>query len=352
MSKKKIFDYLCGNPPYQETTENTSDKPIYHIFMDAAYSVADKVELITPGRFLFGAGKTPKEWNEKMMSDPHLKVLEYEPDGSKIFPNTCFKGGVAITYRDATKECGAIEFFTNHQELKTIKSKVSLKSDGYLNSWVYSPESYRFAEKLHIDYPNIRYVDEKHGIFSKSHDYDLTTNVFDKLENIVFFAKKPSDFESHYIGILGRKNNIRTYMYIKKEYIEEHPNLLKWKVILPKANGTGAIGETLTTPLIGQPLIGHTQSFISIGALETGDEAEALLKYIKSKFARTMLGMLKVTHDNKSNVWKFVPLQNFTSSSDIDWTKSVHEIDLQLYKKYGLDEHEIDFIEKYVKEMN
>lgn len=61
--------------------------------------------------------------------------------------------------------------------------------------------------------------------------------------------------------------------------------------------------------------------------------------------------MLKVTQDNDRGVWKLIPLQDFTSSSDIDWSKSVHEIDEQLYDKYGLTKEERDFIETHVKEM-
>ena len=64
-----------------------------------------------------------------------------------------------------------------------------------------------------------------------------------------------------------------------------------------------------------------------------------------------MLGILKITQDNTKNKWAFVPLQDFTASSDIDWSRSIHEIDKQLYRKYGLDEHEIEFIETHVKEM-
>lgn len=75
------------------------------------------------------------------------------------------------------------------------------------------------------------------------------------------------------------------------------------------------------------------------------------MKYVLTKFARALLGILKVTQDNKRGVWKYVPLQDFTSSSDIDWSKSVHEIDEQLYDKYGLTKDERDFIETHVKEM-
>lgn len=75
------------------------------------------------------------------------------------------------------------------------------------------------------------------------------------------------------------------------------------------------------------------------------------MKYIKTKFARTLLGVLKITQDNPPEKWKYVPLQDFTSSSDIDWSKSIPEIDRQLYVKYGLDADEIHFIETRVKEM-
>ena len=120
---------------------------------------------------------------------------------------------------------------------------------------------------------------------------------------------------------------------------------------MPKSNGSGAIGEVLSTPLCGQPLCGHTQSFISIGAFNTQQEAESCLKYIKSKFARACLGILKVTQDNKKSTWKYVPLQNFTAESDIDWSVSIKEIDQQLYKKYGLSNEEIAFIESHIREM-
>lgn len=76
-----------------------------------------------------------------------------------------------------------------------------------------------------------------------------------------------------------------------------------------------------------------------------------LLKYIKSKFARAMLNVLKITQHLTPDVWKYVPRQDFTDKSDIDWSVSIANIDKQLYKKYGLSEEEIAFIETNVKEM-
>lgn len=84
------FDVVIGNPPYQNEGIGVvaRDEPIYHKFMDLSYSVADKAVLITPARFLFNAGQTPKAWNKQMLEDKHLKVLYYEQDSSKVFPNT------------------------------------------------------------------------------------------------------------------------------------------------------------------------------------------------------------------------------------------------------------------------
>ena len=110
------FDIAVFNPPYQESKEETSDAPVYNIFMDAAYEIADKVEVITPARFLFNAGKTPKSWNEKMLNDEHFKVLSYEQDSSKVFPGTSITGGIAITYRDKKISFGGIEVFSPFAE--------------------------------------------------------------------------------------------------------------------------------------------------------------------------------------------------------------------------------------------
>ena len=94
-----------------------------------------------------------------------------------------------------------------------------------------------------------------------------------------------------------------------------------------------------------------TQSFIGIGAFETEDEAKAAINYIKTKFCRLLLGVLKVTQDNSKEVWRYVPNQDFAPSSDINWNKPIADIDKQLYTKYELTNKEISFIESMIKPM-
>ena len=342
---KKLFDYVIGNPPYQEDVENKGDRanPVYDKFMDAVYEIADRVELIHPARFLFNAGQTSKAWNEKMLNDEHLKVLHYEQKSDKVFPNTDIKGGVAITLHDKTKKYGAIGVFTSFKELNEITKKVSIISKTSIDSLISPRGTYRFSERFFSDYP---FAMERLG---KGSGNMIVSNAFTQMPEAFL---QSVDNESGYIKLLGRIKSDRVYRYLKRDYLLENEYIDAWKVMLPEANGSGAIGEVLSTPLIGAPLIGATDTFISIGPFSNEIEAENVFKYIKTKFARTMLGIKKVTQHNPKAVWKYVPLQEFTPPhSDIDWSKSVHEIDLQLYRKYGLDEKEIAFIESHVKEM-
>jgi superfamily II DNA or RNA helicase len=336
------FDAVVGNPPYQEKKEATSDSPIYHHFMDAADKLGKKAILITPGRFLFNAGKTPKAWNLKMLNDKHFKVLSYYSNSDEVFPNVDIKGGVAITLKDKTKDFGKIGIFTNFEELNTILQKVINNSKfESLSNIIYNQNKFNL-EALYNDYPSFRDV-----IGSNGNEKRLTTSIFEQLSVFTKDSKDNND-----ICILGLIKNNRIYRFISVKYIESHKNTKKFKVILPKSNGSGAIGEVLSTPLIGEPLIGFTQSFISIGSFDNKEEAENCLRYVKSKFARTMLGILKITQDNNKDVWEYVPVQDFTSSSDIDWSTSISAIDQQLYAKYKLSAEEIEFIERMIKPMS
>ena len=324
------FDFVIGNPPYNEETADTSDKPVYNFFMEAAYQVGEKVELITPARFLFNAGKTPKDFNRRMLNDEHFKVLDYAPDARKYFKGVDIEGGVAITLRDETKNFGAIGTFTRFEELNSIHKKVVLDNPKFrsINEQIFAQSKWNL-ETLYKDHPECKTL-----IGSGGNERRLTTGIFDSVK---IFREREQDGD---VKILGLIKNRRVFRYVEEKYIDtQHENLYKYKVFVPKANGSGAIGSTESTPLIGKPVLGEplegsTQTFIGVGAFDTE--------------ARAMLGILKITQDNTADKWAKVPLQDFTSASDIDWSGNV---DAQLYKKYGLDASEIEFIERHVKEM-
>ena len=330
------FDYVIGNPPYQEDRkgDSTTAQPVYHNFMEAAYSVSSVVELITPARFLFNAGYTPKPWNQKMLNDEHIKVLEYKSDAKNVFPNTDIKGGVAITYRDKNKQYEPIRVFTIFDELNDILRKVNPYSKKSNMSNICFVASKFDIKSLAIDYPEFR-----------NHERRMSSNVL----QFNFFHDVKSKNDIQIYGVLKGK---RTKKYINSKYVDKRDNnISKYKIVTPKADGNGAFGSTLTQPEILKPESGFTHSFLGIGGFDELNIAESALKYIKTKFARTLLSILKITQDLNADKWKYVPLQDFTDSSDIDWSQSISGIDKQLYKKYGLSEKEINFIETHVKEM-
>lgn len=343
----KKFYAVIGNPPYQETVEGTSDKPIYNYFMDEAYKVSVRTELITPRRFLFDAGKTPKAWNQKMLSDCHLKILYEEQDSQIVFPNTQIKGGVVVTLRDETVTYGAIGLHVEFAEMNTIIGKVKSVSDAWMPEIGSSQNSFKLTNALYVDHPELE------GVMSKGHRLDLKSNALAKL-GAILFESKPDDGHD-YGKILGRLNNRRELRFINRAYLTDNSvssNLDRFKVALPKAVGSGKFGEAIPDVTIAGPGTAMTETFISFGAFETEEEAENLAAYVRAKFTRAMLSLLRITQDNTVAKWAYVPLQDFTSNSDIDWTQSVADIDRQLYAKYGLDDDEISFIESHVKEMN
>ncbi|WP_426594916.1 Eco57I restriction-modification methylase domain-containing protein [Cellulomonas sp. McL0617] len=344
MSKK--FDVVIGNPPYQKDSTGTAtfNMPVYHLFMDAAHEVADKAVLITPARFLFNAGYTPKDWNAKMLADRHLTVPNYVPNSDELFPGTDIKGGIVVTYRDASRAVEPIGVFTKYPELNTILHRVvETGIESLTTLGITSGRSYRYTDKMHRDYPKAS------ELLSAGHHYVVGTSAFHRV-SFLYHDTPPNDGQE-YVQVLGLDGKKRSIRWIRSEYVTGPSALGRWKVAVTKANGSGAFGESLSTPVVVAPQAAVTETFITIGAFDAEGEAAACLKYIKGKFARTMLGVLKITQDNTAKVWKYVPTQNFTPASDIDWSQDIPGIDAQLYAKYGLDDSEIAFIEARVNAM-
>lgn len=340
-------DIIIGNPPYQDDAvgeQKTYNGPIYNHYLDCAYIISDVVEMIHPARFLSNAGSTPKAWNKKMLEDKHLGICGFWNKSVRLFDDTEIKGGIAVSLRDKNVEKGPIGMFTPYPELNAIVQSVCKdKKFKSMSDIVVSRTAYRFTDLMHKEHP------EAMSQLSNGHPYDVSTNIFERLPQ-VFFDEKPND-GNEYIRILGRIDNARIMKYVRRDYIREVENLDGYKVFMAKANGTGAYGETLTPPIVGEPAVGNTESFISIGNFCTDSEASALMKYISTKFVRALLGTLKTTQDITPEKWKFVPQQDFSEASDIDWSLSVEEIDALLYKKYNLSGEEIRFINENVQAM-
>lgn len=248
------FKAIVGNPPYQIEGESTRKTPIYNLFYDTAFELSPLVTFITPGRFLFKAGQTPMEWMEKMLSDTHFKVVDYFQKSSDVFPTVDIKGGVAIGLRNANKEFGAIGVFSDYPELKSIMAKVFASPSfqfGQFASLVSSQGIYRFSEKALSEFPRIYEVQGK-GTASK-----ITSNAFENLSEI--FVNTEKECKGEGVQIIGRIKGSRETKWVNASYLQPCEYLNYYNVLVPEANGTGAIGE-LRQDKICQMFIGYTQS--------------------------------------------------------------------------------------------
>ena len=335
---------VVGNPPYQEVNEGNGNgaNPLYHLFIDLGRKLSSIGSMIHPARFLFKAGKTPKDWNDKILSDPHFKVVDYWVKSIDVFNNVDVKGGIAVTMWNENEKCGPIGFFSPYPEVRNILNKVKSYNSQPFSDIVYPRDLYKLTDKLYTENPWAE------GRQSQGHRLDIGSSIFDVFPEL-FLDDAPNKAE--YIGLYGLLGRDRVTKWIKRSYVKLPDNIDKFKVLVPKSNGSGAIGEVLSTPVIGVPVIGHTLTFLSIGSFDEAPHAEACLKYIRTRFARLLLGTLKVTQDNPKDTWSNVPMQDFTADSDIDWSKSIEEIDAQLYAKYNLSDEEIAFIESMIKPM-
>jgi len=192
----------------------------------------------------------------------------------------------------------------------------------YLNTWVSSRNPFGFISDL--------FTKNKEGVSRISEE-----------------KQQDDDYLVH--GLLKNKRVIR---YIPNSALKKNIHIAhSYKVFLPRANGSGVFGEVFSTPMIGTPMMICTETFLQIGVFDNCTEAENLLKYVKTKYFRTMVGIKKTAVFNYKECFTFVPLQDFTAASDIDWSRSVAEIDRQLYAKYGLSAEEVAFIEEKIKPM-
>lgn len=207
----KKFDFCIGNPPYNDEFGSTGENetyapPVYNVFMDAAYSVSDKVELIHPARFLFDAGSTPKAWNQKMLRDKSFKVLHYEAESKEIFPNTKIRGGVCVSYRDRSKDYGAIGVFTPNVLLSSVFSKVREKNFAPISDYMYLQNRFNL-EALYFDYPEYKAI-----IGSEGKDRRFETAIFEK---IPLFSETRSEDDVAVYGVIHKK---RLFRWFPKKY--------------------------------------------------------------------------------------------------------------------------------------
>lgn len=343
------FDAVVGNPPYQDSDgsggQGSSAKPIYNYFVESAKDIKPRIiNLIMPTRWYSG-GKGLDDFRKQMLNDKNIVEIHDFLNPNIIFPSTNIRGGVCFILwnNDLNNEKDLVKVVTYGDSLLEKKElKRKLKFDGE-NIFIRHIESLEIVKKI----KSIKEFSSFEKYVSSRKPFGLDSK----------FDRSP-DFHKTMIGL---KDPVICYAkrqevgYVDNEKFNfEKARLNSYKVFTSFANNIGTeLNDDNLNTFIGKPNTICTETYIILGdGLDINEVlAENIVVYFKTKFARFLHGIAKSNQNGTSKTYKFVPLQDFTENSDIDWSKSITEIDQQMYTKYDLTEDEINFIESKIKPM-
>lgn len=340
------FNAVVGNPPYQVSDggAQASSTPVYNLFVESSKNIdVDFISLIMPSRWMTG-GKGLDDFRQKMISDEHIIKLFDHYNAADCFENVEIKGGICYFLRD--------------KKMTSPCEVVSYTRDGVYKSTRYLSEP---GENIFIRENRLISIKCKvQALLQTSFDQIVSSMKPFGLRGDVF--KNPQKYELPEMSTSVIENGLtiygldehqkRTKRYVAYNYpIPKKDFLLGYKLFMSRNQGSGILGEEFSTPIFAEPNECCTETFVVIGLFNTHSESLTCWKYMRTKFFRALVGIKKQDQGASKSVYRYVPLQDFTDKSDIDWSKSIAEIDQQLYKKYNLDDSEIAFIESTIKPM-
>lgn len=336
---KKVFDYIIGNPPYQEDTDGAGRqaKPIYNLFVSEAKNITPKsISLITPSRW-FSGGMGLDGFRNEMLNDKRIKAMVDYTNAKDVFPNTSISGGVNffIWKEDYNGLCT----FTNTTNGETTTMERDLSEFPVLVRYNKAVNIIHKVEKGNVN--------KLTQITSGLMPFGLSTSYRGR--------KNSSEVDKL---VLHASNGVS---YISEEEINKGKEFIDKYQVLVSKTGAEHAGEpskdgTFRVIPSSMKVIGPnevcTHSYFLVGCFKEKELADNVYRYLRTRFVRFLMLMSMSGFGLSKLVMGFVPLEDFTNNSDIKWNVSEKEIERQLYKKYKLTQDEIRFIESNVKEMS
>lgn len=315
------FDVIAGNPPYQLDDGGFGDSasPIYHKFIQQAIKLKPKyLSMIVPARWYAG-GKGLDSFRKEMLNDRHITKLVDYPIASEVFPGVKVIGGICyfLWERDREADCEVKVVMGENQDIMTRK----LNEHG---TFVRFNKAISILKKIKAKNPETI----ENDVSSRKPFGLATTERPTGKGTLKLYATKT-------VGKYERRN-ILTGAFM----------LDKWKVLV--SNGYGEGGESREYPrmIIGKPIIAPpnsacTETYIVVSYFETEEDAQNFANYLRTKFFRFCVGLLKNTQHTTKDRFAFVPKMDMRKKWD----------DKKLYKYFGLTAEEINFIETIVRPM-
>lgn len=348
-NKEMKFDAIVGNPPYQEMDggHGVSATPIYNVFVVNAKKFSPKyLSMIIPARWYVG-GRALDAFRNEMLNDKRLCSLHDYPDTADCFNNVDIKGGICYFLWDKDYY-GNCEVHSHNGSTCTIAIRNLIDTD--MNTFVRDAVSREILRKVSSICNEFLSSILKPGRYFGFH----TKVVWENDKGLL----QTADGKSFYNVSRNHDENYNTKVYIahgfcwisssdvKKNFKEVN----QYKVLIPEAGNPGS--TIIGNPRISEPGSCSSNTYIVAIAEKTNLQiCKNILSYLKTQFLRFLLSLKTTTQHMPPKAYSFVPLQDFTEKSDIDWSKSVAEIDQQLYKKYHLSDEEIAFIDSMIKPM-
>lgn len=336
------FNAVVGNPPYQENLDSGRSlaKQLFPKFIEICIKINPLYwSLITPQKWFTADGQDNSfpRLRELIRTDNHIQII-FSDDGKKLFPNT--ELGVVSYYLWNSHHVGNVKFV--ERGIAPCEMSRPLFEDG-----------------LDIILPQNKFV----AIIKK-----VVRGEFVSLNTISTgrdaFGINGKGFEtrssaSSFKGAVKVQCAYEEVRYVKRSTVAQKGVAIldSYKVFTSKGNGgAGLLTDGKAVSILGKAYVAEpgtacTDSLIPFGKFNSRSQADNLQKYMGTKFLRFLVGILKVSQNLYQNVYSFVPLQDFTEKSDIDWSRSIEDIDRQLYDKYKLSMPERDFIESMIKPM-
>lgn len=340
---------IVGNPPYQvhdgSGASDDASNPIYQDFVNISKAVKPQyISIIIPSKWMVGGKVVLKPFRSSMMNDFHIAlIVDYEND-REIFPTAHNDGGICYFLYDKDYDNdGYLRYIYHLSNGKTLNSVRKL-TDG--NSDIIIRDNRR--QNL-ID--SVSQSEKFSEIVSARKPFGINTDLFNNTQAYPEYKLQESPFANSIkiYGVYGIKGGAKRVVgYIDKNAIHKRVEWIdKYKLFISKAYSTDAINPPEL--IQANPDVICTETFLVIGPFGTETAMLNCHKYCSTNFFKVLLYFGRGTMQVSRDVFRFVPIQNFTENSDIDWSKRIKDIDAQLYAKYNLSADEIAFIESIIK---
>lgn len=343
------FSAIVSNPPYQKNIGADSNSSyaasIYYLFVDTATKLdAHYISMITPSRWMTKSSRgIPDDWVDKMLNCNHFQLIHDYPDATSCFEGVEIKGGVSYWLYQKTYDgpCS----FNLHQKDNDIITHNALLNATDAGIVIRDPNALSILDK----------VTRVEGQYYKG---DRT---FAKLvgPRAYFTDIDKNILTAGWLGYTKQKDTVHDIKYYLNRRLEPsgkawvsfkdipkgHESIELYKVLIPKAGGTGDDPQVLGVPFCAEPHSVCSDTYLCIGFNPkeplSKEECENVVSYIRTRFFRFMVSIKKKTQNSTRDSYQFVPMQDFSHP----WS------DDELYKKYGLNVNEIAYIESKIKPM-